>query len=89
MPATPFRAEYTSASTAPPEGFQHPNTLGAPHLEAILTDLAVTHRVSASTQNQALAALLFLYRDTVQELLGPAGALSPLDQLSPQPVSAG
>ena len=36
--------------------------MGAPELEAFLTHLAVTRKVSASTQNQALAALLFLYQ---------------------------
>jgi hypothetical protein len=36
--------------------------MGAPELEAFLTDLAVTRKVSAATQNQALAALLFLYQ---------------------------
>jgi integrase len=38
-------------------------------LTAFLTHLAVKEGVSASTQNQALSALLFLYRH-VQELLG-------------------
>lgn len=40
---------------------RHPHELGAPEVEAFLSDLATTHRVSASTQNQALAAILFLY----------------------------
>jgi integron integrase len=43
-------------------GRQHPRSLGAQHVEAFLSHLAVFDRVSASTQNQALAALLFLYR---------------------------
>lgn len=38
-------------------------TCGAPGIEAFLTFLAVERHVSASTQNQALAALLFLYKD--------------------------
>jgi integron integrase len=41
---------------------RHPDEMGAPEVVAFLTDLAVRHAVSASTQNQALAALLFLYR---------------------------
>lgn len=57
------------------DGFQHPNTLGAPQLEAFLTDLAVTHRVAASTQNQALAAVLFLYRDVLRIDLGELNAV--------------
>ena len=40
----------------------HPQDLGAPEIEAFLTHLAVVDHVSASTQNQALSALLFLYR---------------------------
>lgn len=44
-----------------PEGFRHPATLGAAEVEAFLTYLAVERRVSASTQNQALSAVLFLY----------------------------
>jgi integron integrase len=40
---------------------KHPRLLGAEQVEAFLSHLAVDGRVSASTQNQALAALLFLY----------------------------
>ena len=36
--------------------------MGGPEITAFLTHLAVEEHVSASTQNQALAALLFLYR---------------------------
>jgi integron integrase len=45
---------------------RHPSQLHAPELAAFLSDLAVRGRVSASTQNQALAALLFLYRDVLR-----------------------
>ncbi|MGH8675005.1 MAG: integron integrase [Burkholderiales bacterium] len=41
---------------------RHPRTMGAPEVEDFLTALAVNNKVSASTQNQALAAILFLYR---------------------------
>ena len=41
---------------------RHPREMGAPEVEAFLTHLAVDAHVSASTQNQALQALLFLYR---------------------------
>ncbi len=48
---------------------QHPRALGAPEVEAFLTNLAVRGHVAASTQNQALSALLFLYREVLgQEL---------------------
>lgn len=42
---------------------RHPAELGDGEISAFLTDLAVRRRVSASTQNQALGALLFLYRE--------------------------
>jgi integron integrase len=44
---------------------RHPRDLGAPEVEEFLTSLAVKGRVAASTQNQALAALLFLYREVL------------------------
>ena len=47
-------------------GMRHPRELGAPEVEAFLTYLAVTAKVSASTQNQALAGILFLYRDVLE-----------------------
>jgi integron integrase len=46
-------------------GKRHPREMGAPEVEAFLTQLAVRGRVAASTQNQALAALLFLYREVL------------------------
>ncbi len=42
-------------------GRRHPRTLGVAEVEAFLTHLAVDRKVSASTQNQALQSLLFLY----------------------------
>ena len=41
---------------------RHPRSLGAAEVEQFLTHLAVHHKVSAPTQNQALQAILFLYR---------------------------
>ncbi len=46
-------------------GKRHPRELGATHVEAFLTGLAVEGHVAASTQNQALSAILFLYRDVL------------------------
>jgi integron integrase len=43
----------------------HPRDMGAPEVEAFLTDLAVNGKVSAATQTQALSALLFLYREVM------------------------
>ena len=50
-------------------------TTGTPEVEAFLTHLAVHEQVSASTQNQALAALLFLYREVLGIPLGDLHAL--------------
>ena len=47
-------------------GRQDPAELGAEHVIAFLNHLAVQRQVSASTQNQALAALLFLYRHVLE-----------------------
>ncbi len=44
-------------------GMRHPADMGQPEIEAFLSMLANERNVAASTQNQALAALLFLYRD--------------------------
>ncbi|MES2490636.1 MAG: integron integrase [Pseudomonadota bacterium] len=44
---------------------RHPRQMGAPEVEAFLTHLAVQRNVAASTQNQALAAILFLYKEVL------------------------
>ena len=46
-------------------GKRHPKDMGAAELEAFLTHLAVERKVSASTQNQARSALLFLYKEVL------------------------
>jgi integron integrase len=43
-------------------GKRHPAEMGKPEIEQFLTALAVKRRVAASTQNQALAGILFLYK---------------------------
>ena len=45
--------------------FRHPQELTAKDVEQFLTMLATRRRVSASTQNQALAAILFLYKEVL------------------------
>ncbi len=45
---------------------QHPSTLGSEEIRAYLSHLAIDGHVTASTQNVALAALLFLYREVLQ-----------------------
>lgn len=44
---------------------RHPNEMGRVEIEAFLTHLAVQEQVAASTQNQALNAILFLYREVL------------------------
>jgi|SRR5690625_842888 len=46
-------------------GKRHPREMSAPEVEAFLSHLAVQRNVAASTQNQALSAILFLYRDVL------------------------
>lgn len=46
-------------------GKRHPREMSASEVEAFLTHLAVERKVSASTQNQARSALLFLYREVL------------------------
>jgi integron integrase len=46
-------------------GMRHPRALNAEHVTAFLSSLATHREVAASTQNQALAALLFLYRNVL------------------------
>jgi integron integrase len=53
-------------------GFRHPAEMSTPEVTAFLSSLAERGGVSASTQNQALAALMFLYRDVLStELAWP------------------
>lgn len=44
---------------------RHPRDMGAAEVEQFLTHLAVDRQVGASTQNQAKAALLYLYREVL------------------------
>jgi integron integrase len=46
-------------------GMRHPSEMGAREIEDFLSYLAVSRKVAASTQNQALSALLFLYREVL------------------------
>lgn len=58
-----------------PDGFRHPATMAGPEVERFLSHLAVDRHVSASTQNQALGALLFLYREVLGMDLGSLDAV--------------
>jgi integron integrase len=59
-------------------GKTHPNTMGKAEIESFLTHLAVRESVSASTQRQALNAIMFLYRKVlgmdIREKIAPVKA---------------
>src|SRR5687768_1559323 len=54
-------------------GRRHPSGMGEAEVAAFLTDLAAVQKVSASTQNQALHALLFMYRHVLKQPMVVAG----------------
>lgn len=49
---------------------KHPDEMGEKEINAFLTHLAVNRRVAASTQTQALSALLFLYKEVLGHEIG-------------------
>ncbi len=49
-------------------GKRHPREMGQQEIASFLTHLAVHGQVSASTQNQALSAILFLYKKVLRDL---------------------
>src|SRR5215204_3270376 len=63
-------SDRQSVSPLPPRlgssGKRHPRDMGAAEVETFLSYLANERNVAASTQNQALSALLFLYRDVLK-----------------------
>ncbi len=56
-------------------GKRHPAEMGEAEVGAFLTHLAVSREVSASTQNQALNALVFLYEAVLERPLGEVGGV--------------
>jgi integron integrase len=56
-------------------GMRHPRELGSGDVSRFLSHLAVEGRVSASTQNQALSALVFLYKEVLDVPVGWLSAL--------------
>jgi integron integrase len=67
-------------------GKRHPKDLGAKEVIAFLSHLAVEERVSATTQNQALSALVFLYRHVLDRELEGLGAAARASQRRSLPV---
>ena len=56
-------------------GLRHPADMAEPEINAFVTYLAVTENVSASTQTQALSALLFLHRHVLHREVGELAEL--------------
>jgi len=54
-------------------GKRHPRELDDKHVSEFLSSLAINGHVAASTQNQVLNALLFLYKEIIQHQLGFVG----------------
>jgi site-specific recombinase XerC len=55
--------------SGPQKGWRHPKTMGAPEVAQFLAHLAVAGNVAASTQNQALNALVLLYERVLEQPL--------------------
>ncbi len=54
---------------------RHPSEMGAAEINLFVTHLAITKKVSASTQTQALSAILFLYRQVLGREVGELGEI--------------
>lgn len=67
-------------------GLRHPAEMGGAEINAFLTHLATEAGVSASTQTQALSALLFLYRHVVGREVGSLDGLIRVRKAKPLPV---
>lgn len=67
-------------------GKRHPAEMGPEEIRAFLSHLASEKRVSASTQNQALSALLFLYRDVLNAEIGWVDGIKPAQPSQRLPV---
>jgi integron integrase len=52
-------------------GKRHPKDMGASEVEAFITYLATRRKVAASTQTQALSAILYLYKEVLEQPLDP------------------
>ena len=65
---------------------KHPKDLGEKHISAFLTHLAVQRKVASSTQNQALCAIIFLYKEVVKKDIGQLDELIRAKRPSKLPV---
>lgn len=65
---------------------QHPLTMGVPEVRAYLAHLVEEQHVAASTQNVALCALIFLYREVLKQPLAYITDIPPATKLARLPV---
>ena len=72
--------------SGPQKGWRHPKTMGAPEVAQFLAHLAVAGNVAASTQNQALNALVLLYEQVLQQPLGDLGEFARVRRPARLPV---
>jgi integron integrase len=70
----------------PHRGWRHPRELGAREVTQFLTHLALAGNVAASTQNQALNALVLLYEHVLQQPLGDLGDFARVNRPARRPV---
>jgi hypothetical protein len=68
LPIRPTKAEREKQ-------WRHPRELGAAEVRAYLSHLASEKNVAAATQNQALNAIVFLYREVLGLKLGQIGEI--------------
>ena len=61
--------QFLSFSASNANEWKHPKDLGSADVEAFLNDLVIRRRLSASAQNQALCALVFLYTHVLQDVI--------------------
>ena len=74
LPADPMRRVEPEEERV--KGWRHPRAMGAVEAREFLTHLATELKVSASTQNQALNALVFLYEEVLHQPLGELGDIA-------------
>ena len=72
--------------SGPHQGWRHPRELGATEVTQFLTHLALVGNVAASTQNQALNALVFLYEQVLQQPLENLGDFARVNRPARLPV---
>jgi len=72
--------------SGPQGGWRHPREMGAPEVAKFLAHLALAGSVAASTQNQALNALVLLYEQVLQQPLGDLGEFARVKRPARLPV---